>query len=82
LRIYSIDTRVRAAGFHRSCKEASTLKPSDPPARINPCDARKRRRQDSAVNDALLAAVIGAIAGYIIARHCPELDWILQILTG
>jgi len=34
------------------------------------------------LNDALLAAVIGAIAGYIIARHCPELDWILQILTG
>jgi len=77
-----IDTRVRAAGFHRSWQGVSTLKPNDPPARINPCDARKRRRQDNAVNDALLAAVIGAIAGYMIARHCPELDWILQILTG
>jgi len=77
-----IDTRVRAAGFHRSWKGVSTLKPNDPPARINPCDARKRRRQDNAVNDALLAAVIGAIAGYMIARNCPELDWILQILTG
>jgi len=77
-----IDTRVRAAGFHRSWKGVSTLKPNDPPARINPCDARKRRLQDNAVNDALLAAVIGAIAGYMIARNCPELDWILQILTG
>ena len=34
------------------------------------------------MNDALLAAVLGAIAGYIIARQCPGLDWILQILTG
>jgi hypothetical protein len=34
------------------------------------------------MNDALLAAVIGAIAGYMIARHCPEIAWILQILTG
>jgi hypothetical protein len=34
------------------------------------------------VNDALLAAVIGAIAGYIIARHCPGLDWILRIFSG
>lgn len=34
------------------------------------------------MSDTLLAALIGAIAGYIIARHCPELDWILPILTG
>jgi len=34
------------------------------------------------MTDTLSAAVIGAIAGYLIARHCPELDWILQILTG
>jgi hypothetical protein len=34
------------------------------------------------MNDGLLAAVIGAIVGYIIARHWPEIAWILQILTG
>jgi hypothetical protein len=34
------------------------------------------------MNDALLAAVIGAIAGYIIARHCPEIALMLQIMTG
>lgn len=34
------------------------------------------------MSDTLAAAVIGAIAGYIIARHCPELDWILRLLTG
>jgi hypothetical protein len=30
----------------------------------------------------LWIAVIGAIAGYVIARHCPEIEWILRILTG
>ena len=63
-------------------KKAPTLKLSEPPARINHCDAREWLRQTSAMTDTLSATVIGAIAGYIIARHCPELDWILQILTG
>jgi len=26
--------------------------------------------------------VIGAIAGYLIARHCPEIEWILRTLMG
>jgi hypothetical protein len=47
--------------------------------RINPCEWL---RQKSAMSDTLSAAVIGAIAGYLIARHCPELDWLLRILTG
>ena len=35
-----------------------------------------------AVNDTLSAAVIGAIAGYLIARHIPEIEWILHALIG
>ena len=50
--------------------------------RINPCDTREWLRQKSAMTDTLSAAVIGAIAGYLIARHCPEIDWLLRILTG
>jgi hypothetical protein len=34
------------------------------------------------MNDTLSAAVIGAIAGYFIARHGPEIEWILHILIG
>ena len=34
------------------------------------------------MNDALSAAVIGAIAGYLIARHGPEIEWILRALIG
>ena len=49
--------------------------------RINPCDAREWLRQKSAMTDTLSAAVIGAIAGYLIA-HCPEIEWILHTLIG
>jgi hypothetical protein len=34
------------------------------------------------MSDTLSAAVIGAIAGYLIARHCAEIEWILHILIG
>jgi len=34
------------------------------------------------MNDALSAAVIGAIAGYLIARHGPQIEWILHALLG
>jgi hypothetical protein len=34
------------------------------------------------MNDALSAAVIGAIAGYLIARHSSEIEWILHTLIG
>jgi len=34
------------------------------------------------MSDTLSAAVIGAIAGYLIARHGPEIDWILHALFG
>ena len=34
------------------------------------------------MNDILSAAVIGAIAGYFIARHGPEIEWILHTLIG
>jgi hypothetical protein len=35
-----------------------------------------------AMKDTASAAVIGAIAGYLIHRHWPEIEWILRILTG
>ena len=57
------------------------MKPGEPPARINPCDAREWLRQKSTMIDTLSAAVIGAIAGYLIA-HCPEIEWILHTLIG
>jgi len=34
------------------------------------------------MSDTLSAALVGAIAGYLIARHIPEIDWILHILMG
>jgi hypothetical protein len=34
------------------------------------------------MNDTLSAAVIGAIAGYLIARHSSEIEWILHTLIG
>jgi hypothetical protein len=34
------------------------------------------------MSDTLSAAVIGAIAGYLIARHTPEIEWILRTLIG
>jgi hypothetical protein len=34
------------------------------------------------MNDALSAAAIGVIAGYLIARHSSEIEWILHTLIG
>ena len=34
------------------------------------------------MTDTLSAAVIGAIAGYLIARHVAELEWLLHTLIG
>jgi hypothetical protein len=34
------------------------------------------------MNDLLSATVIGAIAGYFIARHSPEIEWILHVLIS
>jgi len=34
------------------------------------------------MSDTLSAAMIGAIAGYLIARHCSEIEWILRTLSG
>lgn len=35
-----------------------------------------------AMSDSLSAAVIGAIAGYLVARHSPEIEWLLHTLLG
>jgi hypothetical protein len=34
------------------------------------------------MKDTASAAVIGAIAGYLIHRYWPDIEWILHILTG
>ena len=34
------------------------------------------------MSDTLSAAAIGAIAGYLIARHGSEIEWILRTLIG
>jgi len=34
------------------------------------------------MTDTLSATVIGAIAGYLIARHSPEIECILHALIG
>lgn len=34
------------------------------------------------MSDSLPAAIIGAIAGYLIARHSLEIEWILRTLFG
>jgi len=40
------------------------------------------RAQRFAMRDTLSAAVIGGIAGYLIARHGREIEWILHALIG
>ena len=32
--------------------------------------------------DTLSGALIGAIAGYLIARHSADVEWILHVLIG
>jgi hypothetical protein len=34
------------------------------------------------MSDTLSAAVLGALAGYLLVRHCPEIEWILHTLLG
>lgn len=34
------------------------------------------------MKDTAAAVLIGAIAGYLISRHWPEIEWIFHILTG
>jgi len=34
------------------------------------------------MSDTLSAAMIGGIAGYLIARHSREFEWILHALIG
>lgn len=32
--------------------------------------------------DTLSGALVGAIAGYLLARHSAEIEWLLHTLTG
>jgi hypothetical protein len=41
-----------------------------------------RLRQRIAMTDTLSAAVSGAVAGFLLARHTTKIDWILHILIG
>ena len=34
------------------------------------------------MKDTAPAALMGAIVGYLIHRHWPEIDWLVRILTG
>ena len=34
------------------------------------------------MSETLSAALLGAIAGYLIARHAPEILWIVRLLIG
>jgi hypothetical protein len=43
---------------------------------------RKMTAPELLMTDNLLAAVVGAIAGYFIARHCPQIAWIVHALVG
>jgi hypothetical protein len=58
-----------------------TLKPTQPLARINPV-MRENDAGTWGMSDTLTAAVIGAIAGYFIARHSAEIEWIVHTLIG
>ena len=35
----------------------------------------------SAMNESASAALMGAIVGYLIHQHWPEIEWIFRILT-
>lgn len=30
----------------------------------------------------MVAATLGVVAGYLIHRHWPEIDWFIRVLTG
>ena len=34
------------------------------------------------MSDALSATLVGAIVGYLIARHSSQIEWILHIVIG
>jgi hypothetical protein len=34
------------------------------------------------MKDTATAALMGAIVGYFIHRHWPEIEWLVRILTG
>jgi len=34
------------------------------------------------MKDTATAAFMGAIVGYLLHRHWPEIDWLVRILTG
>jgi hypothetical protein len=34
------------------------------------------------MKDTATAALMGAIVGYLIHRHWPEIEWMVHILTG
>ena len=57
------------------------MKPGRPVARINPV-MRENDAGTWEMSDTLTAAVIGAIAGYLIARHSAEIEWIVHTLIG
>jgi F0F1-type ATP synthase assembly protein I len=46
------------------------------------CNARQCPCQKISMNEVLSAALIGAVFGYLIARHSSEVEWILHTLIG
>lgn len=66
-----VEKRRHRHGFRQVCKRNFLqVKPRGSLARINP------------MNETVSAALIGAIAGYLLARHGPEIAWLLHTLMG
>jgi hypothetical protein len=80
---HAIDTRRTGWGFHH-WREISSL---DPETLQTVCAYQVLWRENTCTRelpmvDTLAGMLIGAIAGYLIARHSAEIEWVLHALIG
>lgn len=73
----------RPLGFTPSAKKKYRLV-AKPVARLPSINHRGKERVPVgiAMKDAVPAAVIGVVIGYMIHLHWPEIEWILRVLVG
>jgi hypothetical protein len=78
--LHFIETPRTARPFQLEAKKSAILKPPARWARIN--GMRENAVDGTPVKDNATAAILGAIAGYLVQRHWPEIEAIVRMLTG